>query len=159
MATIPVTPRENGCDCYGTFSRDHNPSRGCPVHDGEAYLTALESAREAYRVAHADCAARRIDWRAETMRLRADRDRLAAEVERLKTERDEAKQKVARYKQAVADQLHADMVEIVGQRDAAEQRTAEVIAAWLDKQYSSIGIHGRIAQNIRAGMWRKEATK
>lgn len=96
MVTIPVTPRENGCDCYGTFSRDHNPSRGCPVHDGEAYLTALESAREAYRVAHADCAAHRIDWRAETMRLRADRDRLAAEVERLK------------------------MAEIVGQRDAAE---------------------------------------
>lgn len=86
-------------------------------------------------------------------------DRLAAEVARLKEERDEAKKKVARYKQAVADQLHADMAEIVGQRDAAEQRTAEVIAAWLDRQYGSIGIHGRIAQNIRAGMWRKEATK
>jgi type 1 glutamine amidotransferase len=83
----------------------------------------------------------------------------AAEVDRLKEERDEAKKKVARYKQAVADQLHADMAEIVGQRDAAEQRTAEVIAAWLDRQYGSIGIHGRIAQNIRAGMWRKEATK
>lgn len=64
--TIPVTPGENGCACYGEFSRSHNPSRGCEIHgtDGSA---ALEAAWAAERAAREDCHAHRKDWHAEAI--------------------------------------------------------------------------------------------
>jgi hypothetical protein len=65
--TIPVTPGQNGCDCYGTFSRSHNPSRGCKVHSEQP---ALEAAWDTERAARADCNAHVHDWRAEALRLR-----------------------------------------------------------------------------------------
>lgn len=69
--TIPVTPGENGCACYGEFSRSHNPSRGCEIHgtDGSA---ALEAAWAAERAAREDCHAHRVDWRARAIAAEAE---------------------------------------------------------------------------------------
>lgn len=84
--TIPVTPGENGCACYGEFSRSHNPSRGCEIHgtDGSA---ALEAAWAAERAAREDCHAHRKDWHAEAIANRtaaAQWAKVAPLIERLR---------------------------------------------------------------------------
>jgi hypothetical protein len=69
--TIPVTPGENGCACYGEFSRSHNPSRGCEIHGADGSV-ALEAAWSAERAAREDCHAHRVDWRARALAAEAE---------------------------------------------------------------------------------------
>jgi len=77
--TIPVTPGENGCNCYGYFSRSGNPSRGCRVHGEES--PALRDARNAQTGAWNDCQARAVDWRARCLAAEAGRDAMRPVVE------------------------------------------------------------------------------
>ena len=69
--TIPVTPGENGCACYGEFSRSHNPSRGCEIHGADGSV-ALEAAWSAERAAREDCHAHLVDWRARALAAEAE---------------------------------------------------------------------------------------
>jgi hypothetical protein len=69
--TIPVTPGENGCDCYGVFARGHNPARGCPVHGAPTYSSDIEAAWSAEKDARADCRAHAIDWRKRALEAEA----------------------------------------------------------------------------------------
>ena len=179
-ATIKVTPGENGCDCNGTFSRSHNPSRGCPVHSGESYVKTLEAAWNAEHDARNECHANAVDWRERAVSLRADRDRLAAEVERLKSDvamwADLAADNLKLYDQRSDEvtTLRAERDDAIAARDSAVNDTAEAIARWLEEfadaesagrfmtptsEQTRILEHRALAllaavDEIRAGAWR-----
>lgn len=105
-----------------------------------------------------------------------ERDSLAREVERLRAclQRANANHEeferrwylacdeLERFKVAAAERLHLDMNDIVSGRDSRaniEQRTAEAIADYIQgtearSQMTSV----RVANDIRAGRWRKEGS-
>lgn len=59
----PITPGENGCNCYGEFSRSYNPSRGCAIHGGPR-PPALDAAYARLGSASRACHQRpAVDWR------------------------------------------------------------------------------------------------
>jgi hypothetical protein len=89
-AQVPVTPRENGCSCYGEFSRDHNPTRGCAIHGDREYQTRCLDLSLAWRAATADCHGHAVDWRARYFAAEPDSARwrkVAPLIERLRSAR------------------------------------------------------------------------
>ena len=85
--TIPVTPGKNGCDCKGTFARDHNPARGCGIHgNGQP---ELEAAWATERSARVDCAAHAAEGRERIKSDAAKWRRVEPMIERLRVAADE----------------------------------------------------------------------